>query len=426
MLAQYTPPGHRQGTHGGPGIAIPLYDRKTPGGTQTAQLKAPPPIAPGKPIDVQQMEALNKTVQNFNVKSGPDGVTAKELSDAQRHFQAATDALKAGDYKKAEQELSQLGFPLPAPGSGQSLKREAKITAALLGITGPIAWGKGGSQALNDVNGFAANAIMLNRMATAPAVCQTRRPKRRSPDTCAIWLTLPRALRRPRARPCKPPATSPTAPSCTTARPAKPIRCTARTRSRVRSTRILRAGFTTSTRRKPLTKPRQPATRRSRPAARSTRCIPVRPTSGATSRRRARVRAATSATARARLFCRPPAHGSRLHVRGHRGRAARRRPPWSHVRCVQGARRHSLGHVQPGFQAGHCGGPKKGVTQADLDTTLRTMTAGVYGVRPSKGVLDLHDFKFTAAATANLKSGSVAIDSIRRTSELNMLGAARH
>src|SRR4029077_10876959 len=80
-----------------------------------------------------------------------------------RHFQAATDALKAGDYKKAEQELSQLGFPLPAPGNGQSLKKEAKITATLLGITGPIAWGKGGSQALNDVNGFAANATMINR-----------------------------------------------------------------------------------------------------------------------------------------------------------------------------------------------------------------------------------------------------------------------
>src|SRR4029077_4334425 len=42
--------------------------------------------------------------------------------------------------------------------------------------------------------------------------------------------------------------------------------------------------------------------------------------------------------------------------------------------------------------------PKKGVTQADLDTTLRTMTAGVYGVKPdSKGGFDLHDFKFTAA-----------------------------
>jgi hypothetical protein len=67
--------------------------------------------------------------------------------------------------------------------------------------------------------------------------------------------------------------------------------------------------------------------------------------------------------------------------------------------------------------------PKKGVTQADLDATLRTMTAGVYGVKPdSKGVLDLHDFKFTAAATANLKTGSLATDSIRRSSEMNMLG----
>src|SRR5262249_2422757 len=58
---------------------------------------------PGKPLDVAQMEALNRRVQGFNVKGSP--VDHQQLKDGQKHFQDATDALKAGDYKKAEREL---------------------------------------------------------------------------------------------------------------------------------------------------------------------------------------------------------------------------------------------------------------------------------------------------------------------------------
>lgn len=66
---------------------------------------------------------------------------------------------------------------------------------------------------------------------------------------------------------------------------------------------------------------------------------------------------------------------------------------------------------------------KKGVSQADLDNTLKQMTAELYHVEPNfKGELDLSDFKFAAAATANLSGANAPVDSIRRSSELNMMG----
>src|SRR5262249_56107678 len=94
---------------------------------------------PGKPIDVAQMEALNRRVQNFNVKGSP--VDHQQLKDAQKHFQDATDALKAGDYKKAEAELRTLGFPLPA--AGGQLNTPPHTSAILLGST-PVHAPRGG------------------------------------------------------------------------------------------------------------------------------------------------------------------------------------------------------------------------------------------------------------------------------------------
>src|SRR5262249_17083106 len=89
-------------------------------GSTTAQQTAAP-AKPGKPIDVAQMEALNRRVQSFNVARSP--VDHQQLQDAQKHFQDATDALKAGDYKKAEAELRTLGFPLPAAGGQTHTRR---------------------------------------------------------------------------------------------------------------------------------------------------------------------------------------------------------------------------------------------------------------------------------------------------------------
>ena len=67
---------------------------------------------------------------------------------------------------------------MSAPG-GQ-VSNAATTSAILLGATqaqaqpgggwktGPISWGARGNQALNDMNGFAANAKMINRLASAP------------------------------------------------------------------------------------------------------------------------------------------------------------------------------------------------------------------------------------------------------------------
>ena len=153
---------------------VPLYQSQGAGNPAAQQTAAP--AKPGKPIDVAQMEALNSRVQSFNVTRSP--VDHQQLKDAQQHFQAATDALKAGDYRKAEAELRTLGFPLPA-GRGQ-LSKAAQTSAILLGSTpvhldrgggwhaDSVSWGAGGNQALNDMSGFAANAKMINRLASAP------------------------------------------------------------------------------------------------------------------------------------------------------------------------------------------------------------------------------------------------------------------
>jgi len=149
---------------------VPLYQSQGTGSASAPQTAAP--AKPGKPIDVAQMEVLNRRVQSFNVARSP--VDHQQLRDAQQHFQRATDALKAGDYKKAEAELTALGFPL-----SEHLSSGAATSAILLGTRvqatkgggwqmDDISWGKDGNQALNDMNGFAANAKMINRLATSP------------------------------------------------------------------------------------------------------------------------------------------------------------------------------------------------------------------------------------------------------------------
>ena len=59
---------------------------------------------------------------------------------------------------------------------------------------------------------------------------------------------------------------------------------------------------------------------------------------------------------------------------------------------------------------------KVGVTQADLDATLQTMTGELYHTK------NLSGFKFSSAATANLPTaGDPAVDSIRHSTELGMM-----
>ena len=182
-LAPYGPPPETPGAGAPRNTGIPLYDTQGPGGAPGPQLAAS--AKPGKPMDLQQLEALNKIAQKFDIGRSPvssDPMRADDLRAAKHHFQAATDALKAGDYKKAEQALRQLGFPLPSresPGVGM-LSAELTAAGILLGAIqvqdkgkgrfslGDIKWGARGNQAFNDLNGFAANATMINRLASTP------------------------------------------------------------------------------------------------------------------------------------------------------------------------------------------------------------------------------------------------------------------
>ena len=57
-----------------------------------------------------------------------------------------------------------------------------------------------------------------------------------------------------------------------------------------------------------------------------------------------------------------------------------------------------------------------GVTQADLDATLKTMTGELYHTQ------NLSGFRFSSAATANLPTtGDPAVDSIRHSTEQGMM-----
>ena len=59
---------------------------------------------------------------------------------------------------------------------------------------------------------------------------------------------------------------------------------------------------------------------------------------------------------------------------------------------------------------------KTGVTQADLDATVKQMTSEVYHGQDPNG------FRYSSAATANLPStGDPAVDSIRRSAELDAM-----
>jgi hypothetical protein len=59
---------------------------------------------------------------------------------------------------------------------------------------------------------------------------------------------------------------------------------------------------------------------------------------------------------------------------------------------------------------------KSGVTQADLDATVKQMTGELYHTQ------DLRGFRFSSAATANLPStGDPAVNSIRHSTELGMM-----
>ena len=294
---------------------VPLYQSQGAGSTAAQQVAAP--AKPGKPIDVAQMEAMNRRVQSFNVARSP--VDHQQLKDAQKHFQSATDALKAGDYKKAEGELRTLGFPLPAPG-GQ-LSNAATVSAILLGTpvhaqpgggwrTGAIDWGARGNQALNDMNGFAANATMINRLASAPGGVSNPPTEAQVTQYMRDLTNPPKGQPQPTAQQVMQAASDITGgmimhySSAGRSDPVYNANPNPHAFYKDRSGKIHE--FASVADAQKAARPRAPTNRRTHPPRRHHADErDTRPTSGATCRRKARrARAATSATARARCTCR--------------------------------------------------------------------------------------------------------------------------
>lgn len=167
---QAPPQGNPQGPQ--PGAGVPLYDTQKPGAPGTELAAAPKP-----PFDMAVMEKMNAAVQRYDLRRTPgDDKVRDDVRDAKAHFKAATDALKAGDYKTAANHFKALGLPLPSRPSDWGLTARQGATAIAMGmpviekgnsfeLANGLKWGKGGDQRLNDLNGFAANAVMMARLA---------------------------------------------------------------------------------------------------------------------------------------------------------------------------------------------------------------------------------------------------------------------
>jgi hypothetical protein len=431
-LAHYAPQAHRHGSANG--SAAPLHQStQAPGNAQVQPATAPSPAKPGAPIDLRRMEVLNAAVQRYRIDRSP--VDPDDLRDTQRKFQAATDALKAGDYKKAEQVLGSLGFPLPAPGSGQRLSHNAAITAILLGVPvqgtrgggwnmSHVTWGARGNQALNDVNGLAANAIMINRLASSPGGVS-------NPPSEAQVTRYMREFAQPAQG--KPPT-------------AQQIMQAA---SEITNGFIVHYSSAGAADPKYGSNPNQHAYYRDRTGQIHE--------FGSIAEAQQASRAGTPPVERGGkitpIIARSPDEWSDITSQGTR--AGRHigdceSKVYLQTRLLTEAGFASLGSVDVQLKDGSSGhmfgvfkapdgtvwvtsneefrqvkasDAKAGVTQADLDSVLREMTAEIYHVQPNyKGELDLSDFRFATAATANLTGANAATDTIRRSTEMNALG----
>lgn len=397
---------------------VPLYQSQGAGST-TAQQAAAAPAKPGKPIDVAQMEAMNRRVQSFNVAGSP--VPQQQLKDAQKHFQDATDALKAGDYKKAEAELRTLGFPLSA--SNGKVSNAAQTSAILLGVpvTGSIKWGARGNQALNDVNGFAANAKMINRLASAP------RGVSNPPTETQVTQYMRDLTNPPKGKP------QPTSQQVMQAA------------SDITGGMIMH--YSSAGRQDPVynANPGPHAFYKDR-AGKVHEFGSVADAKNAAKAARASKSPDAPAGGITRLNARSPDQWSDVTSQGA-PRAGRyvgdcESKVYMQTRLLTAAGFKSLGSVdvQHGGGIGHMLGvfkapdgttwvtsnedfrqvtpsnAKVGVTQADLDATVKQITSEVYPTQNVSG------FRFSSAATANLPTtGDPAVDSIRHSTELGMM-----
>lgn len=160
---------------GHPNVAAPLYQRQQAPAGQTPPVAQVPARLP-PPTDMARMDRLSMTIRTFTPGNSP--FPDAELIDAQRGIARATRALHDGDYKTAAAEFDKLGFPLPLS-VDEMPTRTASLVAHMLGLpttraNGTIGvemkWGPHGSQLLNDLNGYAANARLMSRFAEVPGV----------------------------------------------------------------------------------------------------------------------------------------------------------------------------------------------------------------------------------------------------------------
>lgn len=381
-----------------------LYDTQGPQGTPGTQIKAAA-AAPGKPLDVQTMEKLNQTAQGYFKRNtfpskGYDDLR-QDLAGAQAHFKAATDALKAGDYPKAERHLRALGFPLPAPGTGVGMvSHELKLTAILLGQPvkfgkndawspqGELKWGKGGKQDLNDLQGFAVNAALVNRLAAAPGGVS-------NPPTEAQLLQYMHDLAHP-AKGGKAPAAKDVMQAASQITDGMIVHY-----SSVAGAKDPVYGANPGTR--PPTHSPDAWSDIASPGMRAGRYI-----GDCESKVYLQTRLLTSAG-----FTSLGSVDVQNTAVGHGHMFGVFKAPDGTVWITS----------NEDFRQVKASDPKAGVTQADLDSTLKDMTAEVFHVEPNfKGETDLSDFRFATAATATVSGSNAAVDSIRRSTELNRMG----
>jgi hypothetical protein len=170
------PPGGDAGGRGpqdpwaghGAGAGVPLYQR------QPGQVGQNVHAAPKAPAPFARLDQLSVTMRTFRPDTSP--FPNEDVIAVQRSITKATAALHSGDYKTAAAEFQKLGFPLPLDGN---VSYESKIASHLLGlptrredggIIVSMTWGNGGNQALNDLNGYAANARMMSHFDQVPGV----------------------------------------------------------------------------------------------------------------------------------------------------------------------------------------------------------------------------------------------------------------
>ena len=436
MLAPFQPPAGERRPAAGP----VLYDDKQgPGSQGKTELAA---VKPGLPMDLQQMEKLAATAKAFDVRSSPIKADKMldDLKDAKRHFQAALDALKAGDYKQAANQFRYLGMPLPPNPSDWGLTPRQAATVIVLGarvvadgnhgvrLADGVKWGARGFQPLNDLNSFAANAIMIDRLSALKSGMSNPPTEAQVTQYMRDFVQVPKG-----AAPRTPQETLQAASEITSGliihyssagQPDPVYGLNPNPRYYYKDAGNVPHDFASQADALNAAKAGKP------PIGNGEK---IRP-----------------------LIARSPDDWSDISTHGSRAGANVgdcESKVFVQTRLLTAAGFTPLGSVdvQHGKDSGHMFGVFKApdgtiwvtsneefrqvkpavadngvVTQAQLDYTLRLMTAELYHVEPGlRGEADLSDFRFAAAATTNLPGSSPQpTDSIRRSTELNQMGTS--